>query len=35
VKDFLATGGSVLQALKDYVAEVREGRFPTPEQSYE
>jgi 3-methyl-2-oxobutanoate hydroxymethyltransferase len=35
VKDFLATGGSILQALKDYVAEVREGRFPTPDQSYE
>jgi 3-methyl-2-oxobutanoate hydroxymethyltransferase len=35
VKDFLVTGGSILQALKDYVAEVREGRFPTPEQSFE
>jgi 3-methyl-2-oxobutanoate hydroxymethyltransferase len=35
VKDFLATGGSILQALKDYVGEVREGRFPTPEQSFE
>jgi 3-methyl-2-oxobutanoate hydroxymethyltransferase len=35
VKDFLATGGSILQALKDYVAAVREGRFPAPEQSFE
>ncbi len=35
VKDFLVTGGSILQALKDYVTEVREGRFPTAEQSFE
>jgi 3-methyl-2-oxobutanoate hydroxymethyltransferase len=35
VKDFLASGGSILQAFKDYVAEVREGRFPTQEQSFE
>ncbi len=35
VKDFLATGGSILQALKDYVSEVREGRFPDAEHSFE
>jgi 3-methyl-2-oxobutanoate hydroxymethyltransferase len=35
VKDFLAQSGSILQAFKDYVSEVREGRFPTPEQSFE
>jgi 3-methyl-2-oxobutanoate hydroxymethyltransferase len=35
VKDFLVTGGSILQALKDYVTEVREGRFPTAKQSFE
>lgn len=35
VKDFLASGGSILQAFKDYVAEVREVRFPAPEQSFE
>ncbi len=35
VKDFLAEGGSILQAFKDYVGAVREGRFPTEQQSFE
>jgi 3-methyl-2-oxobutanoate hydroxymethyltransferase len=35
VKDFLAQGGSILQAFKDYVAAVREGRFPTEQESFE
>ena len=35
VQDFLASGGSIPQALKAYVDAVREGRFPTAEQSYE
>jgi 3-methyl-2-oxobutanoate hydroxymethyltransferase len=35
VKDFLAQSGSILQAFKAYVTEVREGRFPSPEQSFE
>ncbi|MEJ2692038.1 MAG: 3-methyl-2-oxobutanoate hydroxymethyltransferase [Candidatus Thiodiazotropha sp.] len=35
VKDFLASGGSILQAFKDYVTEVRDGRFPAQQQSFE
>ena len=35
VKDFLAQGGSILQAFRDYVSAVREGRFPSSEQSFE
>jgi 3-methyl-2-oxobutanoate hydroxymethyltransferase len=35
VQDFLAAGGSILGAVKAYVEAVREGRFPTAEQSYE
>ena len=35
VQDFLASGGSIPQALKAYVDAVREGRFPTAEQSFE
>ncbi len=35
VKDFLAEGGSILQAFKAYVAAVREGRFPTEQESFE
>lgn len=35
VQDFLADGGSILQAMQGYVAAVREGRFPTAAQSYE
>ncbi len=34
VKDFLAEGGSVVGAVKAYVAAVREGRFPAAEHSY-
>ncbi len=35
VKDFLASGGSILQALKDYVSEVRDGRFPDAAHSFD
>jgi 3-methyl-2-oxobutanoate hydroxymethyltransferase len=35
VKNFLASGGSIQQALTDYVSAVREGSFPSPEQSFE
>jgi len=35
VKDFLQNGGSILQAFKDYVAAVRDGSFPTREQSFD
>ena len=35
VKDFLAEWGSILQAFRDYVSAVREGRFPSSEQSFE
>lgn len=35
VKDFLQSGGSILQALKDYVAAVRDGSFPSAEQSFD
>jgi 3-methyl-2-oxobutanoate hydroxymethyltransferase len=35
VQDFLAAGGSILGAVKTYVEAVREGRFPSAEQSYE
>jgi len=34
VKDFLQSGGSILQALKDYVAAVRDGSFPDGEHSF-
>jgi 3-methyl-2-oxobutanoate hydroxymethyltransferase len=34
VRDFLQQGGSIQQALRDYVAAVRGGSFPDPEQSY-
>ena len=35
VKDFLAEGGSIQGAFEAYVSQVREGRFPTAEQSFE
>lgn len=34
VKDFLAEGGSVVGAVKAYVAAVRDGSFPGPEHGY-
>lgn len=34
VRDFLGTGGSVAGALKAYVAAVRDGSFPGPEECY-
>lgn len=34
VKDFLATGGSVLGAFQAYAAAVRSGEFPAPEHGY-
>ena len=34
VKDFLATGGSVLGAFQAYAAAVRSGEFPGPEHGY-
>ncbi|MCU7813117.1 MAG: 3-methyl-2-oxobutanoate hydroxymethyltransferase [Candidatus Thiodiazotropha sp. (ex Notomyrtea botanica)] len=34
VKDFLKTGGSILQALQDYVAAVRDGSFPADEHGF-
>jgi 3-methyl-2-oxobutanoate hydroxymethyltransferase len=34
VKDFLQAGGSILEALKGYVAAVREGSFPDEEHSF-
>jgi 3-methyl-2-oxobutanoate hydroxymethyltransferase len=35
VKDFLALGGSIRQAITDYVTAVRDGSFPASEQSFE
>ncbi|MBS0192863.1 MAG: 3-methyl-2-oxobutanoate hydroxymethyltransferase [Proteobacteria bacterium] len=35
VKDFLAEGGSVVGAVKAYVAAVRAGSFPGPEHGYD
>lgn len=35
VKDFLAEGGSILSAFEEYVKAVREGRFPTEQESFE
>ena len=35
VKDFLAEGGSIQGAFEAYVSQVREGLFPTAEQSFE
>ncbi|MCU7853058.1 MAG: 3-methyl-2-oxobutanoate hydroxymethyltransferase [Candidatus Thiodiazotropha sp. (ex Monitilora ramsayi)] len=34
VKDFLITGGSILQALRDYVAAVKDGSFPADEHGF-
>jgi 3-methyl-2-oxobutanoate hydroxymethyltransferase len=34
VRNFLQRGGSIQQALKDYVSAVRDGSFPDLEQSY-
>jgi 3-methyl-2-oxobutanoate hydroxymethyltransferase len=34
VKNFLQQGGSIQQALQDYVRAVRDGSFPSAEQSY-
>ncbi|MCU7914597.1 MAG: 3-methyl-2-oxobutanoate hydroxymethyltransferase [Candidatus Thiodiazotropha sp. (ex Gloverina cf. vestifex)] len=34
VKDFLKTGGSILQALRDYVAAVKDGSFPADEHGF-
>lgn len=34
VQDFLAAGGSIEAAVRAYVEAVRQGRFPTAEQSY-
>lgn len=34
VKDFLAEGGSVIGAVKAFVAAVRDGSFPAPEHGY-
>ena len=34
VKDFLADGGSVAGAVRAYVDDVRDGRFPAAEHSY-
>ena len=33
-KDFLATGGSLAGAFRQYVEEVRQGVFPSDEHSY-
>jgi 3-methyl-2-oxobutanoate hydroxymethyltransferase len=35
VRNFLTQGGSIQQALQAYVAAVRVGNFPAPEQSYQ
>lgn len=35
VRDFLAAGGSVAGAVRAYVAAVRDGSFPAPDESYE
>ena len=35
VKDFLAEGGSIQGAFEAYVSQVREGSFPSAEQSFE
>ncbi|MCU7796465.1 MAG: 3-methyl-2-oxobutanoate hydroxymethyltransferase [Candidatus Thiodiazotropha sp. (ex Myrtea spinifera)] len=34
VKDFLKTGGSILQALRDYVTAVKDGSFPADEHGF-
>ncbi|HEY9151149.1 MAG TPA: 3-methyl-2-oxobutanoate hydroxymethyltransferase, partial [Gammaproteobacteria bacterium] len=34
VQDFLAGRGSVEEAIRAYVRDVKDGRFPGPEQSY-
>ena len=34
VKDFLQSGGSILQALQEYVAAVRDGTFPADEHGF-